>query len=50
MARQSGASTFDLVVVDENGRVIVRRRLRQHPLPAPIDTEIGAPIAQVFES
>ena len=49
MARQSAESTFDVWVVDEQGRVVVR--LADYvsiPLPAPIDTEVGAPLAEAF--
>ncbi|KAB7741073.1 SDR family NAD(P)-dependent oxidoreductase, partial [Nostocoides sp. F2B08] len=49
VARQTGESTFDLRVVDENGRVLVR--LDDYvsiPLPVPLDPDVAAPLRQTF--
>jgi NAD(P)-dependent dehydrogenase (short-subunit alcohol dehydrogenase family) len=51
VARQTGESTFDLRVVDEHGRVLVR--LDDYvsiPLPVPIDPAVGAPLSEVYAS
>ncbi|MGA8046789.1 MAG: polyketide synthase dehydratase domain-containing protein, partial [Dermatophilaceae bacterium] len=49
VARQSGESSFDVRVVDEDGQVLVR--LDEYvsiPLPAPIDPEVQGPLGEVF--
>ncbi len=49
VARQVGAGRFDALVVDSDGRVVVRLDgYRSIPLPSPVSSEVVAPLAEAF--